>query len=102
LDEDNEGFPQEHLLAKNETVPSVHGGILWSDTANKVIYQYGGEYGNGKPDDFRLWYYDIVYNTWNISNASVTGINRASWGMRFYSNRCSIAKYYRCRDGQPR
>lgn len=81
LDENNEGFPQQATLAKNETVPSVHGGILWSDAANKVLYQYGGEYGNGKPEDFKLWFYDIIYNTWNISNATTTDISRASWGM---------------------
>lgn len=80
LDENNEGFPQQAILAKNETVPSVHGGILWSDAANKVLYQYGGEYGNGKPEDFKLWFYDIIYNTWNISNATTTDISRASWG----------------------
>lgn len=69
------------MLAKNESVPSVHGGILWPDTANKIVYQYGGEYGNDKPEQFRLWYYDIVYNTWNMSNATTTDVRRASWGM---------------------
>lgn len=75
------GFPQEYILNKTEIVPSVYGGILWSDTVNKIIYQYGGEYGNNKPEDFRMWFYDIVYGTWNMSNASTTDIRRASWGM---------------------
>ncbi|KAF1996201.1 hypothetical protein P154DRAFT_609276, partial [Amniculicola lignicola CBS 123094] len=80
LDEDNLGFPQQSILAKNESVPSVHGGVLWADEVNKVVYQYGGEYGDGKPEDFNLWYYDIIYNTWNISNVSTTDVYRASWG----------------------
>ncbi|KAF2190559.1 hypothetical protein K469DRAFT_733284 [Zopfia rhizophila CBS 207.26] len=70
LDDNNQGFPQQEKLAKNESTPSVHGGVLWADSANKIVYQYGGEFGNGKPEAFALWYYDIVYNTWNISNAS--------------------------------
>jgi hypothetical protein len=80
LDVTNEGFPKEYVLSNNNTVPSVHGGILWPDNVNKLIYLYGGEYGNDKPEDFRLWYYDIVYNTWNISNGSTADIYRASWG----------------------
>lgn len=80
LDEDNEGFPQQYLLKKNETVPSVQGGVLWPDETNKVIYLYGGEYGNDKPEDFTLWYYDIIYDTWNKSDVRATDINRASWG----------------------
>jgi hypothetical protein len=81
LDVDNEGFPQQYLLAKNESVPSVQGGVLWSDTSNKVMYLYGGEYGNDKPEDFTLWYYDIIYDTWNRSDVRTADIRRASWGM---------------------
>lgn len=80
LDKNNGGFPQEHVLEKAQSVPSVHGGTLWADEANKQVYLYGGEYGNGQPEDFKLWYYDIVYNTWNISNATTSDIRRASWG----------------------
>ncbi len=85
LDVNNEGFPQQFVLAKNQSTPTVHGGILWSDDANKILYQYGGEYGNGKPEDSRLWYYDIVYNSWNVSNASMTDIRRSSWGKNMLS-----------------
>jgi len=56
-----------------------------------MVYQYGGEYGNHNPDEFKLWYYDIAYNTWNVSNASTTGVNRASWGMWI-----SQAAYNKC------
>ena len=81
FDVPNEGFPQHTILAKNESTPTVHGGVLWADQANKLIYQYGGAYGNDKPEDFKLWYYDIIYNTWNISSADTRDIKRASWGM---------------------
>ena len=81
MDIDNEGFPQQFILAKNETVPSVVGGVLWADEVNKIVYQYGGEYGDQKPEDFRLWYYDVVYKTWNISSVSTIDVRRASWGM---------------------
>lgn len=77
---DNDGFPQQSILAKNETVPSVSGGILWPDTVNKVIYSYGGEYGNSQPQQFKLWFYDIVYNTWNVSSTDTSSIRRAAWG----------------------
>ncbi|EUC31638.1 hypothetical protein COCCADRAFT_6516 [Bipolaris zeicola 26-R-13] len=80
LDIDKDGFPQHFLLAKNDSVPSVQGGVLWSDTSNKVMYLYGGEYGNDKPEDFVLWYYDIVYDTWNRSDVKTPDIRRASWG----------------------
>ncbi|KAF2735105.1 hypothetical protein EJ04DRAFT_534423 [Polyplosphaeria fusca] len=66
------GFPQEYILTKNATVPSVNGGILWSDSPNKLFYLYGGEYRDWIPTEFKLWYFDIAYNTWN----------RSSWGKR--------------------
>jgi hypothetical protein len=76
----HEGFPQQSVLAKNESVPSVSGGVLWPDAVNKVIYAYGGEYGNGQPQQFKLWFYDIVYDTWNVSTADTSNIHRAAWG----------------------
>lgn len=85
LDEDHEGFPQQYTLSRNSTIPSVDGGVMWPDTVNKVIYQYGGEYGNDQPEDFRLWFYDIIYDTWNISDASTTDIRRPSWGRSSYN-----------------
>jgi hypothetical protein len=86
LDNDNDGFPQQKILAKNESVPSVHGGVLWPDESNKIVYAYGGEYGNEKPEEFKLWYYDVLYKTWNISDARASGIQRAAWGMRKLPN----------------
>lgn len=71
------------LASKNDTVPSVQGGILWADQVNKAIYQYGGEYNNEKPEELRLWMYDTIYDTWNITNTSTTNIQRAAWGMSF-------------------
>jgi hypothetical protein len=91
LDVISNEFPQQSVLTKNESVPSVHGGTLWADEVNKVVYMYGGEYGNGIPEAFTLWYYDIIYNTWNVSNASVTDVRRASWGM--YMHNTTICEY---------
>ncbi|KAF2651405.1 hypothetical protein K491DRAFT_665552 [Lophiostoma macrostomum CBS 122681] len=94
LDTENEGFPQESLLTKNATVPSVAGGILWPDTANKILYSYGGEYGNGQPEDYKMWYYDIVYNTWNVSNSTETDIQRAAWGAGATAQDRALGFYY--------
>ncbi|PVH92951.1 hypothetical protein DM02DRAFT_604638 [Periconia macrospinosa] len=94
FDENNAGFPQHSLLSKNDSVPSVQGGILWPDEVNKVVYQYGGEYGSGDPQQFNLWFYDIVYNTWNISNATTTDIRRASWGAGATVQDKAVSYYY--------
>jgi hypothetical protein len=81
FDTSNAGFPQQSTLAKNETVPSVSGGILWPDTANKIIYAYGGEQDNRDEKDERFWYYDILYNTWNVSlSDTVTSVSPCAWG----------------------
>jgi hypothetical protein len=77
FDVSHDGFPQQSVLAKNETVPSVSGGVLWPDEVNKVIYAYGGEYGNGQPQQFKQWFYDIIYNTWS---ADTSNVRRAAWG----------------------
>jgi hypothetical protein len=100
LDINNEGFPQQFTRSKNESVPSVHGGILWPDEANKLVYMYGGEFGNGKPEDFQQWYYDIVYDTWNISNASTTNIQRAAWGTLTLAAVVQVANLHRCRGSR--
>ncbi|OCL01372.1 hypothetical protein AOQ84DRAFT_403499 [Glonium stellatum] len=77
----NQGFPQEYAnLSMDTPLPLVQGGVLWEDEANKVIYAYGGE-SNGEtalPPPY-LWYYDIVYNTWNSTDATTADISDASW-----------------------
>jgi hypothetical protein len=43
--------------------------VLWPDETNKLFYLYGGEYnGATEPEDFgmrSIWFYDIIYKTWN-------------------------------------
>ena len=64
-------------------MPSVSGGVLWPDTVNKVFYLFGGEYPSADElrtrdrQDFTLWLYDTIYNTWNrpASDASQASIN---------------------------
>ncbi|KAF2749188.1 hypothetical protein M011DRAFT_475920 [Sporormia fimetaria CBS 119925] len=94
LDTNNGGFPQHTIVVKNDSVPSVNGGILWADEANKIVYQYGGEYNNGKPNDFQLWYYDVAYNTWNISKPAGVEVQRASWGAGAVAQDRAIGYYY--------
>ncbi|KAF2099699.1 hypothetical protein NA57DRAFT_13748, partial [Rhizodiscina lignyota] len=81
LDVGFRGFPQEYdNLTKGSDVPSVNGGMLWPDSVNKVIWLYGGEFYESKPDNFSLWFYDIIYDTWNQTKADVSQVQRASYG----------------------
>ncbi|CAG7565984.1 unnamed protein product [Fusarium equiseti] len=53
-------------LSKNDSIPSVHGGILWGDSVNKRFYLYGGEWNNGfSQDSYSLLSYDIIYDKWD-------------------------------------
>ncbi|KAM0542744.1 hypothetical protein ACHAPJ_012677 [Fusarium lateritium] len=57
------GMPPFHAnLSKNDTIPSVHGGILWEDSVNKRLFLYGGEYYQKSPQSFDLYSYDILYD----------------------------------------
>ncbi|CAI6339888.1 unnamed protein product [Periconia digitata] len=90
----HEAFPEHSLLTKDETVPSVQGGVLWPDESNKLVYQYGGEYGNSRPEEFKLRFYDIVYKTWNVSNATTTNIQRSAWGAGATAQDKGMSFYY--------
>ncbi|KAJ4410550.1 hypothetical protein N0V91_002037 [Didymella pomorum] len=75
------GFLNQPTLAKNESIPSVSSGILWPDTANKIIYAYGGEQEDSETPDERLWAHDVVYNTRNVSTPErILSVGQASWG----------------------
>ncbi|KAJ0144351.1 Lignostilbene-alpha,beta-dioxygenase isozyme III [Fusarium oxysporum f. sp. albedinis] len=53
-------------LSKNESIPSVNGGILWGDSVNKRFYLYGGEWNNGfSQEPYSLLSYDIIYDKWD-------------------------------------
>lgn len=78
-------------------MPSVSGGILWPDTANKIIYAYGGEQEGSGPVDAGLWYYDILYNTWNVSTPDgIANVNPAAWGEYRLLIPRFIIDYLRC------
>ena len=66
-------------LSKNNTVPDLAGGILWTDDVNKIFYLYGGESATA-PQSFSLWGYDTVLNQWNKSTSPSTDIGRVAWG----------------------
>lgn len=60
-------------------MPSTNGGVLWPDTTNKLFYLFGGEY-DGEPQTFtNLWFFDVIYNTWNKSSASDGSQSAVSW-----------------------
>lgn len=63
-------------------MPSVQGGILWPDNANKLFYLYGGQYSGASPVPFDLWAFDTITETWNrtLADSSQGDINRASFG----------------------
>ncbi|KAH7483915.1 hypothetical protein FOMA001_g7353 [Fusarium oxysporum f. sp. matthiolae] len=53
-------------LSKNDSIPSVNGGILWGDSVNKRFYLYGGEWNNGfSQEPYSLLSYDIIYDKWD-------------------------------------
>ncbi|KZM20907.1 uncharacterized protein EKO05_0006355 [Ascochyta rabiei] len=89
------GFPNQTTLEKNAAAPSVSGGILWPDTVNKIIYAYGGEHENSDTADKRLWFYDILYDTWNVSiTNSITSISPAAWGAGTIASNKALGYYY--------
>ncbi|KAH8730040.1 hypothetical protein GQ44DRAFT_816576 [Phaeosphaeriaceae sp. PMI808] len=61
------GFPLQYSnSSKPANIPSVSGGYLWADEANKCFYQFGGEYSEGtSPKDFSMYTYDVILNQWN-------------------------------------
>lgn len=70
-----DNFPDQHDdLIKPDNVPSVQGGALWADQANKLFYLFGGEYNwtTQPPTQYSLWFYDIVYKTWNVTERDPT------------------------------
>ncbi|CAH0059684.1 unnamed protein product [Clonostachys solani] len=62
-----EGFPDLNIsLSKNDSIPTVHGGVLWGDSVNKRFYLYGGEWTGGSADAvYTVLGYDILYNYWD-------------------------------------
>jgi hypothetical protein len=59
----------------------VSGGILWPDTTNKLFYLFGGEYHNVESvQPFNnLWFFDVIYNTWNRAPDSDGSRASISW-----------------------
>jgi hypothetical protein len=76
------GMPQLYANAsKNNSIPSVSGGVLWADDVNKRFYLYGGEYSGGvTPNRPNLLSYDAIYNQWDSFGPPNTVINSVSWG----------------------
>jgi hypothetical protein len=66
-------------LSKNSTVPDVSGAVLWTDTTNKVFYQFGGEYQDSPQPVDAILSFDALLNQWNQTFIP-DEYNRVSWG----------------------
>jgi hypothetical protein len=89
------GMPPFHAnLSKNDTIPSVNGGILWEDSVNKRLYLYGGEYHDTPPLSFDLYSYDILYNKWVAFGAPPEEVQQASYGAGVSISSRGEAYYY--------
>ncbi|KAK8081843.1 hypothetical protein PG996_000624 [Apiospora saccharicola] len=71
-------------LAKDSSIPSVHGGILWGDEVNKRFYLFGGEYSAGQPPPAdaaaSLYAYDVADNRWELMESPPSTIGAVSYG----------------------
>ncbi|KAK4231534.1 autophagy-related protein 3 [Podospora fimiseda] len=69
-------------LTKNNTVPSVSGGILWADNINKRFYLFGGDYyQQPPPPQFVLWSYDVINREWvTFGSPTQASIQSVSYG----------------------
>ena len=67
---------------------------MWADEVNKLFYLYGGEYDNASVQGFgALWFYDTIYNTWNLSSSSNSSVSWPAFGAGTTSDD-GIAYYY--------
>lgn len=71
-------------LAKDASIPVVHGGILWGDEVNKRFYLFGGEYTPGQPPPAdsaaSLYAYDVTDNRWELMDRPPSTISAVSYG----------------------
>ncbi|EWY81908.1 hypothetical protein FOYG_16114 [Fusarium oxysporum NRRL 32931] len=81
-------------LSKNDTIPSVNGGILWEDSINKRLYLYGGESYQSPPLSFDLYSYDILYNQWVSFGSPPREVQAASYGAGVSISSRGEAYYY--------
>jgi len=67
-------------LSKNQSIPSVSGGILWQDNVNKRFYLYGGDHSDYSPNTPNLLSYDVLNDNWHSMGAPGKGIQCVSYG----------------------
>lgn len=83
-------------FGQDENVPSVSGGFLWADGTNKMFYLYGGEYNevtDVKPFT-KLWYFDILDNTWKQTTPVQSDISWPAFGSGTIDYAKGIGYYY--------
>ncbi|PVH92279.1 hypothetical protein DM02DRAFT_700347 [Periconia macrospinosa] len=92
------GWPQLNInLNKNpQVVPTVAGGILWGDEVNKKFVVYGGEVTQGLAQNYHLFSYDILYNSWSDLGPPTTPIppNISSYGAGVSVSQLGQGYYY--------
>lgn len=90
------GMPLQYAnLTKNESVPSLSGGILWADEVNKCFYMFGGQY-QSNPSDFSFWTYDVPLNQWNQTSykSNVNSLQRVAFGAGATAPELGFGYYY--------
>jgi len=84
-----DGMPPINVdsLQKNDSVPDVHGGVLWPDPVNKRLYLFGGEFIADEPpiSTSGIYAYDILNDQWDLmydpANQPASGpVQRVSYG----------------------
>jgi hypothetical protein len=84
-------------LSKPAEIPSVSGGILWPDEANKCFYQFGGAFTNGTPSEPGMYTYDVLLNQWNQTGSKSAGVSstqRVAYGAGTHIEGLGLGFYF--------
>ncbi|KAK8874565.1 cell wall anchored protein [Apiospora arundinis] len=93
------GMPQLYAnLSKNNSIPSVHGGVLWGDDVNKRFYLFGGEYSQQQPPADSstppLYAYDVLSNRWDLVGHASATVSAVSYGAGVAISETGEGYYY--------
>lgn len=92
------GWPQLNISLNKDSniVPTVAGGILWGDEVNKKFVVFGGESTQGLAQNYHLFSYDILYNSWADLGPPTTPVppNISSYGAGVSISQLGQGYYY--------
>jgi hypothetical protein len=78
----SDGMPEIRTdVTKNNSVPSVAGGILWPDTVNKIFYSFGGYFPQIAPKPFVTWSYKTDKDRWDSVKTKGDRVSYVAHGM---------------------